>query len=129
MTLKGSALITRVQVETRLFNYSHRKNNTYTLSAIMPIREVEAFKFVLLPLPAPLQVLCFQVRFCFLIFGIFASASSSSSSFMLSSSLLLPHLWNFSFRFLLQIELVASNFASASSLFHQSASASASTKI
>ena len=65
------------------------------------IRDVEAVKFLMLPLPAPLEVLCFQVRFRFLTFRIFC------------------------FRF--QIELVASEFASASSLCHQTASAS--TKI
>ena len=64
-------------------------------------RDVEAVKFLMLPLPAPLEVLCFQVRF--LTFRIFC------------------------FRFRLRIELIASEFASASSLFHQSASAS--TKI
>ena len=55
--------------------------------------------FLILPLPALLEVLCFRVRFRFLTFGIFR----------------------------LQMELVASEFASASSLFHQSAFAS--TKI
>ena len=63
-------------------------------------RDVEAVKFLMLPLPAPLEVLCFRVRFRFLTFGIFC------------------------FRF--RIELVASEFASASSLFHQRASASTS---
>ena len=51
-------------------------------------------------LSAPLEVLCFRVRFRFLPFGIFC------------------------FRFRLGIKLTASEFASASSLFHQSASAS-----
>ena len=68
-------------------------------------RDVEAVKFLMLPLPASLEVLCNRVRFRFLTFGIFC------------------------FRFLLDIELVAFEFASAFSLFHQSASASASTKI
>ena len=63
--------------------------------------DVEAVKFLMLPLPAPLEVLCFRVRFRFLTFGIFC--------------------------FRLWIELVTSEFASASSLFHQSGSAS--TKI
>ena len=63
-------------------------------------RDVEAVKFLMLPLPAPLEVLCFRVRFRFLTFGIFC------------------------FRFRLRVELVASEFASASSLFYQSASAS-----
>ena len=68
-------------------------------------RDVEAVKFLMLPLPAPVEVLCFRVRFRFLTFGIFC------------------------FRSRLRIELVASEFASASSLFHQRASASTSTKI
>ena len=68
-------------------------------------RDVEAFKFLMLPLPALLEVLYFRVRLRFLIFGIFC------------------------FRFRLRIELVASEFASTSSLFYQSASASVSTKI
>ena len=63
-------------------------------------RDVEAVKFLMLPLPAPFEVLCFRVRFCFLTSGIFC------------------------FRFQLRIELVASEFASTSSPFHQSASAS-----
>ena len=66
-------------------------------------RDVEAVKFLMLPLPASLEVLCFRVcfRFRFLTFRIFC-------------------LW-------LQVELVAFEFASASNLFHQSAFAS--TKI
>ena len=68
-------------------------------------RDVETVRFLMLPLPASLEVLCNRVRFRLLTFGIFC------------------------FRFLLHIELVAFEFASASSLFHQSASASASTKI
>ena len=56
-----------------------------------------------------------------------AFASRSSWSFMLPSSIPLPHFWNFLLSFQLGIELVASEFASASGLFHQSASAS--TKI
>ena len=64
-------------------------------------RDVKAFKFLLLPLPALLEVLCFRVRFRFLIFGICC------------------------FRFQLRIELVASEFAS--NLFYYCASAS--TKI
>ena len=56
-------------------------------------RDVEAVKFLMLPLPAPLEVLCFRVRFRFLTFGIFC------------------------FRFQLRIKLVASEFASASSIF------------
>ena len=66
-------------------------------------RDVEAVKYLMLPLPAPLEVLCFRGRFRFLTFG------------------------NFCFRFQLRIESVASEFASASILFNQSASAS--TKI
>ena len=46
-------------------------------------RDVEAVKFLMLPFPAPLEVLCFRVRFCYLTFGIFC------------------------FRFLLRIELFA----------------------
>ena len=57
-------------------------------------RDVEAAKFLMLPLRAPLEVLCFRVRFRFLTFGIFC------------------------FRFQLRIELVASDFASASGIFH-----------
>ena len=68
-------------------------------------RDVEAVKFLMLPLPAPLEVLCFRVRFRFLTFGIFR------------------------FYFWHRIELIAPEFTSASSLFHQSDSASASTKI
>ena len=60
---------------------------------------MEAVKFLMLPLAAPPEVLFFRGRFCFLTSGIFR------------------------FRFQLRIELVASEFASASSLFHQSASA------
>ena len=63
-------------------------------------RDVEAVKFLMLPLPAPLEVSWFRVRFRFLTFGIFC------------------------FRFRLRIDLVALEFASASSLFHQIASAS-----
>ena len=63
-------------------------------------RDVEAAKYLMLLLPAPLEVLCF--RDCFLTFGIFC------------------------FRFQLMIELVASEFDSASRLFHRSASASTS---
>ena len=66
-------------------------------------KDVEAVKFLMLPLPAPLEVLSFRVRFRFLTFGFFC------------------------FRFRLRIELFASEFAFASSLFHQTASAS--TKI
>ena len=62
-------------------------------------KDVEAVKFLMRPLPAPLEVLCFRVCFRFLTFGVFC------------------------FRFQLRIKLVASAF----SLFHQSASAS--TKI
>ena len=47
--------------------------------------------------------------------------------FMLTSSLPLSHFWTFLLPLRLRIELVASEFASASSLFHQSASVS--TKI
>ena len=68
-------------------------------------RDLKAVKFLMLPLPASFEVLCNRVRFRFLTFGIFC------------------------FRFLLHIELVAFEFASTSSLFHQSASASASTII
>ena len=32
---------------------------------------MEAVKFLMLPLPAPLEILCFRVRFRFLNFGIF----------------------------------------------------------
>ena len=64
-------------------------------------RDVEAVKYLMLPLPAPLEVLSFRVRFRFLTCGIFC--------------------------FRLRIKLIASEFASASSLFHQSASVS--TKI
>ena len=65
---------------------------------------MEAVNFLMLPLPAPLEVLCFRVHF--LTFGIFC------------------------FRFQLQIELVASEFASPSSLlskcfrFHKKLTAS-----
>ena len=71
----------------------------------MQSRDVEAVKFLMLLFAAPLEVLCFRVRLRFLIFGIFC------------------------FRFQLWIELVTFEFASAPSLFHQSAFASASTKI
>ena len=64
-------------------------------------KDVEAIKFLMLPLPAPFELLCFRVHFRFLYLGIFC--------------------------FCFRIELVASEFASDSSLFHQSASAS--TKI
>jgi len=57
-------------------------------------------RIFLLPLPAPLEVSCFRVRFRFLTLGIFC------------------------FRFRLRIKLFASEFASASSLFCQNASAS-----
>ena len=57
---------------------------------------MDEVKFLMLPLPAPLEVLCFRVRFRFLTFGIFC------------------------FRF--RIELVASAF----SFFHQSAPSSTS---
>ena len=79
--------------------------NSRRLILQLPIvaTDVEAIKFLMLPLSAPLEVLCFRVRFRFLTFEIFR------------------------FRFHLRIELVASEFVSASSLFHQSASAS--TKI
>ena len=60
---------------------------------------MEAVKFLMLPLPAPREVLCFRVRFSFLTSGIFC------------------------FRYQLRIKLVASEFVSASSLFRQSASA------
>ena len=83
-------------------NYTTTKNTTSHLSNIRT-RDVEAFKFLMFLLPAPLEVLCFRVRFRLLIFGIFC------------------------FRFRLRIELVASEFVSASSLFHQSASASTKT--
>ena len=66
---------------------------------------MEAVKILMLSFAAPLEVLCFRVRLRFLTFGIFC------------------------FRFQLRIELVAFEFASALSLFHQSVSASASTKI
>ena len=69
----------------------------------MIFRDGEAVKFLMLPFPAPVEVLYFRVRFRFLIFEMCC------------------------FRFQLRISLVASEFASASSLFHQSASAS--TKI
>ena len=61
-------------------------------------RDVEAVKFLMLPPPAPLEVLCFRVRLRFLTFEIFC------------------------FRF--RVKLVAFEFASASSLFYHSASAS-----
>ena len=60
---------------------------------------MEAVKFLMVPLPAPLEALCFRVRFRLLTFGIFR------------------------FRFQLRMELVAFEFASASGFFHQSASA------
>ena len=69
----------------------------------MQIGDVKAVRVLMLPLPAPLEVLRFRVRFRFLTFEILC------------------------FRFQLRIELVASEFASASSLFYRSASAS--TKI
>ena len=50
----------------------------------------------MLPLPAPLELLCFRVRFRFLTIG------------------------NFCFRFQLLYKTFASEFASASNLFHQS---------
>ena len=74
------------------------------LSNRVETRDKEAVKFSMLPLLAPLEVLCFRVRFRFFTFEIFC------------------------FRFQLRIALVASEFASASSLFYQSASAYASTK-
>ena len=77
-----------------------KKNYMEKAFTIFWIRDVEAIKFLMLPLPAPLEILYFRVRFRFLIFGIFC------------------------FRFRLRIELAASEFASASGLFHQSASAS-----
>ena len=52
-------------------------------------RDVEAVKFLMLPLPAPIEVLCFRVRFRYLTLGIFC------------------------FRFRLRTELIASEFASA----------------
>jgi len=65
---------------------------------IIRSRDVEAVEYFLLPLPASLEVSCFRVRFHFLTLGIFC------------------------FRFRLRIKLVASEFASASSLFCQNAS-------
>ena len=59
---------------------------------LVRIRDVEAVKFLMLPLPAPIEGLCFRVCFRFLTFGIFC------------------------FRFQVRIELVASEFVSASSL-------------
>ena len=69
------------------------------MTPTMHVRDVKAVKFLMLPLP-DFEVLCFCVCFGFLIFGIFCS------------------------RFQLQIELIAFEFAFASSLFHQSAFAS-----
>ena len=63
------------------------------------IRDEEAVKFLMRPLPAPLEVLCFRFRFRVLTFGIFC------------------------FGFQIWIELVSFEFASASTIFHQSASA------
>ena len=64
------------------------------LTRVCHVRDVEAVKFLMLPLSAPLEVLCFRVHFGFLTFGIFC------------------------FCFQLRIKLVASKFASASCLFH-----------
>jgi len=61
------------------------------------IRDVEAVDYFLLSLSAPLEVSCFLVCFRFLTLGIFC--------------------------FRLRIKLVASEFASTSSLFCQNASA------
>ena len=52
------------------------QNNFTTLTddfvcALMQFRDVEAVKFLMLLLPAPPEVLCFQVCFRFLTFGIF----------------------------------------------------------
>ena len=83
--------------------YAMQKNhslNIFPQEMKIYIRDVEAVKFLIFPLPAPLEVLCFRVRFRFLTFGIFR------------------------FHFQLRIELVASKFASASSLFYQNISAS-----
>jgi len=46
-----------------------------TVDGTVAIRDVEVVEYFLLPLPAPLEVSCFQVRFRFLILGIFASGS------------------------------------------------------
>ena len=70
----------------------------YSIAMRVWFRDVEAVKFLMLPLSALLEVLCFRVRYCFLTFG------------------------NFCLRFKFRKELVASEFASASSLFYQSAS-------
>ena len=67
------------------------------------MQECGSSKILILPLPAHLEVLCFRVRFR--TFEIFC------------------------FRFQLRIELVAYKFASASNLFHQSASASTKTSL
>ena len=66
----------------------------YSIAMRVWFRDVEAVKFLMHPLSALLEVLCFRVRFCFLTFG------------------------NFCLRFKFRKELVAFEFASASSLFY-----------
>ena len=83
----------RFKYVCRLADLFRRLEELTSSRRVVPNRDVEAVKFLMLPLPAPLEVLCFRVRFRFLTFGIFC------------------------FCFQVWIELVASEFASASSLF------------
>jgi len=94
------------------------------LRTIVLIREVEAVEYFLLPIPAPYKVSRFQVCFHFQ----FLSAKCFRFHKKLTA---LPHLslmfYEKCFRFRLLKKLNAFEFASSSSFFLQSASAS--TKI
>ena len=54
------------------------------------IRDVEALKFLMLPLPAPIEDLCFRVCFRFLTFGIFCFRFQVRIELVALSSLPLP---------------------------------------
>ena len=81
---------TKVRIGSGLSEELFLKVGVHQGSLLSPllsaIREMEAVKFLMLPLPVPHEVLCFRVRFRFLTFRIFC--------------------------FQLRIELVASEFAS-----------------
>ena len=94
-----SGFFKRISATASSFVYTwmltcRKKQSNFSDLMILSIRDVEAVKFLMLTLPAPLEVFCFRVRFRFLNFGIFCfrkkltASSASASSASASSSLL-----------------------------------------
>jgi len=93
---------------------------------------VEAVEYFLLPLPTPYKVRCFRVCLRFQLisskcFRLHKNLTFSASSFCFY--ILCPMFYEKCFRFRLLKNSNASEFASTSNFFLQSASASTSTKI